>query len=120
METAGVGESAAAYLRATHLLLQAAAADQVKDRPVISNWSALLNYVRMTLRHETAEQVRALFLDRKNKLIADEVTGAARWTTRRSIRARSRARAGVGGLLRHPRSQSSIRRSDTVERQMST
>lgn len=74
-EIPGVGESAAAYLRATHLLLQAAAGDQVKDRPVISNWAALLNYVRMTLRHETAEQVRTLFLDRKNKLIADEVTG---------------------------------------------
>ena len=75
METKGVGESAAAYIRATNLLLQQAAGDQVKDRPVISNWAALLNYVRMALRHEKAEQVRVLFLDRKNKLIADEVVG---------------------------------------------
>jgi DNA repair protein RadC len=75
METRGVGESAAAYIRATNLLLQQAAGDQVKDRPVISNWAALLNYVRMALRHEKAEQVRVLFLDRKNRLIADEVVG---------------------------------------------
>jgi DNA repair protein RadC len=75
MEVKGVGESAAAYVRATHLLMQAAAGDAVKDRPVISNWAALLNYVRLALRHETSEQVRALFLDRKNKLIADEITG---------------------------------------------
>jgi DNA repair protein RadC len=75
MEVKGVGESAAAYMRATHLLLQRAAADEVKDRPVISNWAALLNYVRLALRHETAEQARVLYLDRKNKLIADEVAG---------------------------------------------
>jgi DNA repair protein RadC len=75
METKGVGESAAAYIRATNLLLQHAAGDQVKDRPVISNWAALLNYVRTALRHEKSEQVRVLFLDRKNKLIADEVVG---------------------------------------------
>jgi DNA repair protein RadC len=75
MEIKGVGESAAAYMRVTHLLLQRAAADEVKDRPVISNWAALLNYVRLALRHETAEQARVLYLDRKNKLIADEVAG---------------------------------------------
>jgi DNA repair protein RadC len=74
-EVAGVGETASAYLRATHLLLQRAAGDAVADRPVISNWAALLNYVRLKLQHETAEQSRCLYLDRKNKLIADEVLG---------------------------------------------
>lgn len=75
LEVKGLGESAAAYIRATNLLLQRAAGDQVRDRPVISNWAALLNYVRLALRHETAEQARVLFLDRKNKLIADEIVG---------------------------------------------
>jgi DNA repair protein RadC len=75
MEIKGVGESAAAYVRAAHLLLQRSAGEAVRERPVISNWAALLNYVRVALRHEPAEQVRALFLDRKNQLIADEVIG---------------------------------------------
>jgi DNA repair protein RadC len=75
MEVKGVGENAAAYIRATHLLLQQAAADEVKDRPVISNWAALLNYVKLALRHEKSEQARVLYLDRKNKLIADEIAG---------------------------------------------
>jgi DNA repair protein RadC len=75
VEIEGIGESTAAYMRATHLLMQRAAADQVRDRPVISNWAALLNYVRLALRHEAAEQFRVLFLDRKNKLLADEVLG---------------------------------------------
>jgi DNA repair protein RadC len=75
METKGVGETAAAYIRATNLLLQQAATDQVKDRPVISNWAALLNYVGTKIKHEKTEQARVLYLDRKNKLIADELAG---------------------------------------------
>lgn len=75
MEVKGVGETATSYIRAASLLLHHAAGDEVKDRPVISNWAALLNYVKLALRHETSEQARVLFLDRKNKLIADEIIG---------------------------------------------
>jgi DNA repair protein RadC len=75
METKGVGETAAAYIRAANLLLQQASADQVKDRPVISNWAALLNYVSTKIKHEKTEQARVLYLDRKNKLVADELAG---------------------------------------------
>lgn len=74
-EIEGLGETAAAYIRATHLLLQRTAAESAKERPVISNWAALLAYVRAVLQHEPTEQVRILFLDRKNKLIADEKQG---------------------------------------------
>jgi DNA repair protein RadC len=75
MEVKGVGETAAAYIRATNLLLQRAVGDEVKDRPVISNWAALLNYVSVKIKHEKTEQARVLYLDRKNKLIADEKAG---------------------------------------------
>ncbi|MEZ6030098.1 MAG: DNA repair protein RadC [Hyphomonadaceae bacterium] len=75
MEVKGVGETAASYIRGANLLLQRAASDAVKERPVISNWAALLNYVKQQLRHEKSEQARVLYLDRKNKLIADEVAG---------------------------------------------
>ena len=71
----GIGETAAAYIRTSGLLLQRAAGDQIKDRPVISNWAALLNYVSARIKHEKTEQTRVLFLDKKNKLIADEKTG---------------------------------------------
>ena len=75
MDVSGIGETAAAYIRATNLLLQATAGEQVKDRPVISNWGALLNYVSLKIKHEKTEQARVLYLDRKNKLIADEKVG---------------------------------------------
>ena len=71
-EVDGIGETAAAYIRATHLLNQRAGLESVKSRPVISNWAALTAYVRTALQHETEEQFRTLFLDRKNQLIADE------------------------------------------------
>lgn len=75
MEVPGIGETTAAYIRGANLLLQRAAGDKVKDRPVISNWSALLNYVSTRIRHEKTEQARVLYLDRKNQLIADELAG---------------------------------------------
>jgi DNA repair protein RadC len=75
MEVKGVGETAAAYIRTTNLLLPHAAADEVKDSPVISNWAALLNHVNARIKHEKTEQARVLYLDRKNKLIADELAG---------------------------------------------
>jgi len=43
IEVKGVGETAAAYVRATHLLMQQAARDPVVDRPLISNRATLLN-----------------------------------------------------------------------------
>lgn len=75
MEVKGVGETAAAYVRATYLLMQQAARDAVAERPVISNWAALINHVGLKIRHLKTEQARVLYLDRKNKLIADEMAG---------------------------------------------
>jgi len=47
--------------------------EPVKKRTVISSWSALLAYVKLALAHESREQFRVLYLDKKNQLIADEV-----------------------------------------------
>jgi DNA repair protein RadC len=43
-------------------------------RPVITSWTALVAYVRAALAHEPREQFRALFLDRRNILLRDEMT----------------------------------------------
>jgi DNA repair protein RadC len=55
------------------LLKAGLAFEPLKGRAVISSWSQLLAYVRLALAHETREQFRVLFLDKKNQLIADEV-----------------------------------------------
>ena len=49
--------------------------ESLRDRPILSSWNALLDYCRSAMQFETVEQFRVLFLDKKNKLIADEVLG---------------------------------------------
>ncbi|PIW30379.1 MAG: hypothetical protein COW29_04235 [Rhodobacterales bacterium CG15_BIG_FIL_POST_REV_8_21_14_020_59_13] len=69
----GVNEKTAIDLK----LLQAASArmalEGALDRPVISSWPALISYCRTAMQHEPVEQFRVLFLDKKNRLKADEV-----------------------------------------------
>ncbi len=45
---------------------------QVKERPVLASWQALLDYLRADMAHEPIERVRVLFLNAKNELIANE------------------------------------------------
>jgi DNA repair protein RadC len=47
--------------------------EQVIGRDVITSWQNLIDYCRAAMAHEKVEQLRLLFLDRKNVLIADEV-----------------------------------------------
>lgn len=45
---------------------------KILERSVISGWDALLDYCHTTMAHRSTEQFRVLYLDRKNRLIADE------------------------------------------------
>jgi len=71
----GVSEKTAAELKLIKALAERLAREQVIGRPVIASWSALVTYCRTAMQHATTEQFRVLFLDRKNRLIADEVLG---------------------------------------------
>ncbi|MEO5375874.1 MAG: DNA repair protein RadC [Alphaproteobacteria bacterium] len=46
---------------------------RLKERSVLGSWDALLDYCFGVMAHEKNEQFRILFLDHKQKLIADEV-----------------------------------------------
>jgi DNA repair protein RadC len=69
----GVGESVALDLKLLHEASVRLGRESVGKRAVITSWTQLLAYVRVALAHETREQFRVLFLDKKNALIADEV-----------------------------------------------
>jgi DNA repair protein RadC len=49
------------------------ARSEVMEGPVIGSWDRLIDYCRASMAHAEIEQFRLLFLDRKNRLIADEV-----------------------------------------------
>jgi len=74
-EVKGVGEKTALDLKLLHAMSAHMARESVLERPILSSWNALLDYCRTTMQFEPVEQFRVLFLDRKNRLIADEVLG---------------------------------------------
>ncbi len=49
---------------------------RVLNRDVIATWDHLISYCRTAMAHRETEQFRILFLDRKNRLIADEAQAA--------------------------------------------
>ena len=71
-EIDGISERVALDLKLMHAAAVRIAKEQVSGRVVISSWSALLDYLRTALQHGATEEVRVLFLDKKNRLLADE------------------------------------------------
>jgi DNA repair protein RadC len=71
----GLGEAGVAALK----LVQAAALrllrSEVINRPVLANWDRLMAYLIASLARERVEQFRVLFLDTRNRLLADEAQG---------------------------------------------
>jgi DNA repair protein RadC len=45
---------------------------KVAERPVLSSWNALIDYLHADMAHRGIERVRVLYLDSKNVLIRDE------------------------------------------------
>lgn len=69
----GVGPVAIATLKTIQAAARRLAREQARTAPVLAGWQAVLDYCRIAMAHEPIEQVRLLFLDRKNHLIGDEV-----------------------------------------------
>jgi DNA repair protein RadC len=71
----GMGEAGAAAIK----LVQAAALRMMRQvisqQPVLAAWDKLIDYVMAAMSQERVEQFRVLFLDARNRLIADEVQG---------------------------------------------
>jgi len=72
-EVSGVGEEAITDLKIVHAAANLLLRGEVRQRPVLSSWSAVLDYCRSAMAFAEKEQLRVLFLDKRNQLIADEV-----------------------------------------------
>lgn len=74
-EVAGVGDAVVTEIK----LIRAAALrlmqGDISSGPLLSSWSQVLDYLRAAQGFAQREQFRVLFLDKKNRLIADEVQG---------------------------------------------
>jgi len=69
----GVGEAAAVALKVVQAAGLRLARQQVMNTNAITSWDQLLYYCKAAMGYEKIEQLRVLFLGRKNVLIADEV-----------------------------------------------
>jgi DNA repair protein RadC len=76
-EVKGISEAAATNLKIVQAAAQRFARDRVpRDMPILGSWQSLIDYVRTQMAFNDIEQFRILFLDKKNRLIADEVQQA--------------------------------------------
>jgi DNA repair protein RadC len=71
-EIGGLGDAAIGELKIVQAAAERLARDQAKGREVLSSWRALIDYCRTAMAFADKEQFRILFLDKRNKLIADE------------------------------------------------
>lgn len=74
-EFEGVGDSVATHLKVIHTAALRLSRAKILKKPVLSSWTALLDYCTATMARSSTEEFRVLFLDRKNALIKDEVQG---------------------------------------------
>lgn len=74
-EVNGIGETVALDIKLISTVAQRVLKSEIRDKQVLSSWSAVIQYCHAAMAHETREQFRILFLDKRNVLIADEVQG---------------------------------------------
>ncbi|WP_455479911.1 RadC family protein [Bartonella sp. B23] len=72
-EVQGCGPATAVDLKIISDIAGRLARAELFKRDIFSSWDKVLAYCKAVMAHETREQFRVLFLDKKNGLLADEV-----------------------------------------------
>lgn len=72
-EIEGAGDAAVHAVKLAQAISLRTLRDDVMERHVLGSWDAVLRYCDASMAHLKTEQFRILFLDTRNKLIADEV-----------------------------------------------
>lgn len=73
MRSGKIGERAAAAIKIVQATAVRLLQDQIREAPVLSNWQALLDYLRADMAFMMTERVRVLHLNTRNQVIRDEV-----------------------------------------------
>ncbi|HHN67313.1 MAG TPA: JAB domain-containing protein [Thermopetrobacter sp.] len=69
----GVGETVITELKIVEAAALLLSRQQAREKPVFDGWGRLITYLNAAMARLTREEFRVLFLDNKNRLIADEV-----------------------------------------------
>ena len=68
----GLGDAGAAALKTIQAAALRLMRAEVQEKPILNDWQRLMDYLGAVLSRERTEQFRILFLDNKNRLLADE------------------------------------------------
>ena len=74
-EFEGVGEAVVIDLKLVEASARRIAKGKIERREALGSWSEVLDYCRTAMAFAEREEFRILFLDKRNRLIADEVQG---------------------------------------------
>lgn len=69
----GLSDAAITELKIIEATAVRLAQSDVMNKPVLSSWNALIDYLVSAMAYQEKEHFRILFLDNKNRIIADEV-----------------------------------------------
>lgn len=69
----GLSDDAIRALRLPSVAAERLAGMETRDRPILGNWSQLLAYLEVAALGAVPGQLRFLYLDNRNRLLADEV-----------------------------------------------
>jgi DNA repair protein RadC len=72
-EVQDVGDSVVTELKLVRAAALRMMRGEIVQRPALSSWKQVLDYLLAAQSYEHREQLRILFLDKRNRLIADEV-----------------------------------------------
>jgi DNA repair protein RadC len=67
-----VGRAGAAAIKTVHAAALRFGRAEVLNKPVLNNWDRLMAYLNAAIARERIEHFRVLFLDNRNRLLADE------------------------------------------------
>ncbi|MBO9516801.1 MAG: DNA repair protein RadC [Porphyrobacter sp.] len=71
----GISETAVGALKIAALVARRLARSEVREKPILGSWQALLDYLTIDMAHLTVERVRVLYLNTQNRLILDHHVG---------------------------------------------
>jgi DNA repair protein RadC len=74
-EVSGLGLAAITEIRIIRAAALRLMQGEVLNRPLMGSWDKVVKYCRAAMGFEMREEFRILFLDKRNRLLADEVQG---------------------------------------------
>ena len=75
MQVRGLSEVGVGSLKIAALAARRMARSEVRQKPVLGSWQALIDYLAIDMANLTVERVRVLYLNARNQLILDHELG---------------------------------------------